>query len=349
MALGVRDAGGAPIVVPVADGGDGTLDVLLQADRGSRVTKHRVTDPLGAAVSARLGWLSDGSAVVEMAEASGLRLIGGRKPDARRATSRGTGELILAALDGGAERIIVGVGGSASTDGGAGLLCAIGARLLAEDGRELGPGGAALRNLESIDLSGVDPRVRSVSLEIAIDVRNPLLGPNGAAAVFAPQKGARPEDVGLLESGLERFAAIAERDAGAAGYAATAGSGGAGGTAFGLMLVGAYWAPGAQLVCDLVGLDAAIEHADLVITGEGRLDAQTAWGKAPAEVARRAAAARVPCVAIAGTVADLPAELMHMFREVIALAGVGGGVDTFAYAAMLLRTETAQAVYSSVR
>ena len=349
MALGVRDAGGEPVEVPVADGGDGTLDVLLDADPLSRITRHRVTDPLGAAVSARLGWLDDGSAVVEMAEASGLRLIGPRKPDPRRATSRGTGELILAALDGGATRIIVGVGGSASTDGGAGLLQALGARLLGEEGRELGPGGAALRNLESIDLSGIDPRLRSVPLHVAVDVRNPLLGPDGAATVFGPQKGARPGDVAFLEAGLDRFAAVAEGDAGAAGYATTPGSGAGGGAAYGLMLIGAYRASGAALVCDLVGLDAAIESAGLVLTGEGRLDAQTSWGKAPAEVARRAAVAGVPCVAIAGVVRDLPSDLAHVFAEVVALAAVAGGADTFANVATLLRAEAAEAVYASVR
>lgn len=349
MALGVRDAGGEPVEVPVADGGDGTLDVLLRGDPGSRVTRHRVTDPLGAVVTARLGWLSDGSAVVEMAEASGLRLIGRRKPDPRRATSRGTGELILAALDGGAARIIVGVGGSASTDGGAGLLQALGARFLGEEGRELGPGGVALRNLESIDLSGIDPRLRSVTLQVAVDVRNPLLGADGAAAVFAPQKGAHPADVAFLEAGLHRFAQVAERDADAAGYAAAPGSGAAGGAAFGLMLVGAYRAPGATLVCDLVGLDGAIAGARLVLTGEGSLDAQTSWGKAPAEVARRAAVAGVRCVAIAGIVREIPSDLAHLFGEVVALAGVAGGADTFADVAWLLRVEAAQAVHSSMR
>lgn len=349
MALGVGDAGGVPVEVPVADGGDGTLDVLLGADPRSRVTRHRVTDPLGAWVSARLGWLGDGSAVVEMAEASGLRLLGGRKADPRRATSRGTGELILAALDGGAERIIVAVGGSASTDGGAGLLQALGARFLGEEGRELGPGGAALRNLETLDLDGVDPRLRGVSLQVAVDVRNPLLGPDGAAETFAPQKGARPGDVAFLEAGLDRFAAVAERDAGASGYATTPGSGAAGGAAFGLMLIGAYRAPGAALACDLVGLDAAIDGAGLVLTGEGRLDAQTSWGKAPAEVARRASAAGVPCVAIAGAVDEIPADLARLFGEVVALNAVAGGGDTFTEVALLLRDEAARAVYTSVR
>jgi glycerate kinase len=207
----------------------------------------------------------------------------------------------------------------------------------------------ALRSLESIDLSGVDSRLRSVSLQVAVDVRNPLLGPDGAAAVFAPQKGASPGDVAFLEAGLDRFAAVAEHDAGAAGYAATPGSGAAGGAAFGLMLIGAYRAPGAALVCDLVGLDAALDGASLVLTGEGRLDAQTSWGKAPAEVARRATQAGLPCVAIVGAVGEIPSDLAHLFGEVVALAGVAGGGDTFTEVALLLRDEAARAVYTSVR
>lgn len=347
MALGVRDAGGEPLEMPVADGGDGTLDVLLAADAGSRVTEHNVTDPLGANVSARLGWLSDGSAVVEMAEASGLRLLGYRFADPLRATSRGTGELIAAALEGGARRIIVGVGGSACTDGGAGLLQALGARLVDGRGRDIEPGGSGLGELASIDLDGLDPRLRRVPVQVAADVRNPLLGPDGAAAVFAPQKGARPEDVAILEAGLERLVAVT--DGKAAEIAATPGSGAAGGVAFALMLIGASRVRGAVLICDLVGLDAALNTADLVLTGEGRLDAQTSWGKAPAEVARRAALAEIPCVAIAGSVQDLPIDLAGLFGTVVSLSDVAGGADTFGQAADLLRAEAAQAVYMSVR
>lgn len=341
------DAGGQPVEIPVADGGDGTLDVLLSADPRSRVTEHRVTDPLGAVVSARLGWLSDGSAVVEMAEASGLRLLGYRFADPLRATSRGTGELIAAALDGGANRIIIGVGGSASTDGGAGLLQALGARLLDADGRDIEPGGWGLGELASIRLDGLDPRLRSVTVQVAADVRNPLLGPDGAAAVFAPQKGARAEDVTILEAALERLVAVAGGNA--AELAVTPGSGAAGGAAFALMLIGASRVRGAVLICHLVGLDAALNGADLVLTGEGRLDAQTSWGKAPAEVARRAGLAGVPCVAIAGSVQDLPIDLAGLFGTVVSLSAVARGADTFTEAAALLRAEAAQAVHSSVR
>ena len=341
MAYGVRDAGAEAREVPVADGGDGTLDVLLAAHPGSRATRHRVADPLGSTVSARVGWLGDGIACVEMAEASGLRVLGDRAPDPLRATSRGVGELIAAAMDGGAEELIVGVGGSASTDGGAGLLQALGARLLDADGHDIGPGGAALRDLVSMDLSGVDPRLARVGLLLAVDVRNALLGPEGAAAVFAPQKGATPDDVGTLGAGLAQLAAVAARDAGAAGFALVPGSGAAGGAAFGLMLIGADLAPGASLVCDLVGLDEAMHDADLVLTGEGRLDTQTAMGKAPSEVARRAAGARVPCVAIAGSVVN---PLPELFTAAIDLHDMAAGADPQLDTAALVRLAAADAV-----
>ena len=312
MALGVEDAGATAVPLPIADGGDGTLDVLL-TDAGSqaRVTHHAVTGPLGAPVQARLGWLSADVAVVELAEASGLHLLRAGMLDALAATSRGTGELLLASLAQGARRVIVGVGGSASTDGGAGLLQALGARLLRSAGTPIGPGGAALLQLDSIDLGGIDPRLRAAALDVAVDVRNPLLGPDGAATVFGPQKGASAADVALLERGLARLAAVAERDCGAAGLATMPGSGAAGGCGFGLALAGAHLRPGAALVCDIVRLDAALERAALVLTGEGRLDAQTASGKGPHEVARRARAAGVTCVAIAGQVIDPAGDIFN--------------------------------------
>jgi glycerate 2-kinase len=307
MAEGVRDAGlpgVAPVEVPVADGGDGTLDVLLRATPGSRVQAQRVRGPLRASVEGRLGWLDPTTAVVEMAEAAGLRLLPPAGLDPLRATTHGVGELIRAALDGGAARIVVGVGGSASTDGGAGALTAVGARLLDAGGSELPPGGGTLASLARLDLSGLDPRLRRCRIEVAVDVRSPLLGPRGAAAVFGPQKGASPEDVVRLDAGLTTFARVAATAVGADPVrAGEPGMGAGGGLAFGLAVVGgAVVVPGAPLVCDLVGLDAALRGAALALTGEGRLDASTAEGKAPAEVARRAAAAGVPCAALAGAV-----------------------------------------------
>ena len=317
MATGVREAGFVAVEVPVADGGDGTLDVLLASAVAPRVDVVRVTGPLGAPLDARLGWLAPGQAVVEMAEAAGLRLVPPADRDALGATTHGVGELIRAALDGGARRVVVGVGGSATTDGGSGALAALGVRFLDARGEKLPPGGGALRWLANVDARGLDPRVRECRIEVAVDVRSPLLGPAGAAAVFGPQKGALPEEWGLLETGLARFVAVldelaavgaggtdAERRAGwASAIAAQPGAGAAGGCAFGLAAVcGATLVPGGALVCDLVGLDAALDGAALVLTGEGRLDSSTAAGKAPAEVARRAAVAGLPCVALTGSV-----------------------------------------------
>lgn len=337
----MADAGGVSRSVPVADGGDGTLNVLLASDSGSRISHHTVSGPVGAPVEARLGRLSGGTFVVEMAEASGLRLLSDGELDPLHATSRGTGELIRAALDAGAARIIVGVGGSASTDGGAGALQALGARLLGASRNELPPGGAALRALESIDLSALDARLRSAVVEVAVDVRTPLLGIRGAAAVFGPQKGASDADVAILETGLARFAEIATRDCGVVDLAGQPGAGAAGGAAYGLALAGARLVEGAAMICDLVGLDAVLTDADLVLTGEGRLDDQTPLGKAPSEVAMRAAAAGVRCVAVAGTVVD---PLPELFAGTVALDRIAPGRDTRAGASGLVRLAAAYAV-----
>jgi glycerate 2-kinase len=342
MARGVAARGAHARLTPVADGGDGTLDVLLAAGgTAARVTLHTVAGPLGAPVRARLGWRGP-VAVVEMAEASGLRLLRGRRLDALRATSRGAGELLREALTAGAQRVIVGVGGSASTDGGAGLLQALGARLLDADGRDIPPGGEGLLRLEHLDLSAAKA-LAGKAVDVAVDVRNPLLGPNGAAVVFAPQKGASPDEATVLERGLARFLDVAQRDAGpeANALASLEGAGAAGGCGFGLALVGAHLLPGAPLVCDLVALDAALDGTALVLTGEGRLDSQTALGKAPAEVARRAKARGVPCVAVGGRVLD---PLTDTFTGAISLEQIGGGADPERHVRRLLREAAALAV-----
>jgi glycerate kinase len=340
MARGVRDAGAVAVEVPVADGGDGTLDVLISS-RGSRarVGRHRVTGPTGGSLIARLGWLTRDQAVVELAEASGLRRVGSGSLDALHATSRGTGELIRIAVDTGARRVVVGVGGSACTDGGAGLLQALGARLTDTSGTEIGPGGAGLEALAAIDLSPAMRVLAGCSIEVACDIRGPLLGPNGAARMFAPQKGASREDVQRLERALGRFASLASGDAEDA--AALPGAGAAGGCGFGLALLGARLTSGAALVCDLVGLDAAIRGAAAVITGEGRLDSQTLEGKAPAEVAARTLRCGLPCLAIAGTVLDpLPA----LFAATLSLASIDPKVDPERHPRALLRRAAQQAI-----
>ncbi|MHB8719481.1 MAG: glycerate kinase family protein [Candidatus Dormibacteria bacterium] len=354
LALGVGDAGQRARQIPVADGGDGTLDVLLAASPGAAVERVSVHGPLGRPRQARLGWLQPGVAAVEMAEACGLRLLGGRPLRPLEATSRGAGDLIRAALDGGARRVIVGVGGSASSDGGAGILRALGCRLLDERGRDLPEGGAALARLASVDVRGCHPRLADVRLEVAVDVASPLLGERGAARQFAPQKGADPADVRLLEAGLSRFAAVAAGSFGADPGAA--GAGAAGGAGFGLACLGAQLLPGAPLVCDEAGLTAsALAAASLVITGEGRLDAQTAEGKAPAEVLKRASLAGVPCAAVCGSVDVALASASPVaagvggtgFAAIVALDSLGS--DPRRHARSLLRLAARLAVTGTER
>jgi glycerate kinase len=338
LARGVRDAGGVPAALPVADGGDGTLDVLLAAaGAAGRVEHVRVTGPGGRPRLARLGWIGSNVAVIEMADAAGLRLLGSRR-DPMGATSRGVGDLLVAALAAGARRVIVGVGGSASTDGGAGVLSALGVRLVGRDGRRLGRGGGALSELAEIDLSGIDPRLRDAAIDVAVDVRNPLCGPAGAAHVYGPQKGADAAQASALDAGLRRLADVLEVAVGRPGLAAQPGAGAAGGAAFALAAVGARLVGGAALVCDEVGLDSALGGAGLVITGEGRLDDQTRQGKAPAEVAARAVRAGVPCVAVCGSVGGGT----ELFAATIALDQLGA--DPRRHVRGLLRQAGAAAV-----
>jgi glycerate kinase len=341
MARGVRDAGAVAVEMPVADGGDGTLDVLLAArGSGARITRHRVTGPGRGTVIARLGWLARDEAVIELAEASGLRRVVAGPLDAVGATSRGTGELMRIAVDAGARRIVVGVGGSACTDGGAGLLQALGARLTDMRGADIGPGGAGLEELAAIDLSPALQWLAGCFVDVACDVRGPLLGAHGAARMFGPQKGAGPADVERLERALARFAALAAT-ADAPDLAALPGAGAAGGCGFGLALLGAQLKSGAALVCDLIGLDAAMHGAAVVLTGEGRLDDQTPHGKAPAEVAGRALRRGIPCVAIAGTVQDPSPAL---FTAALSLATFDPRVDSKRHPGALLRRAARRAV-----
>lgn len=279
--------------VPVADGGDGTLDAALAAGYTRRPVT--VTGPTGEPVTAAFG-LRGEVAVVELAAASGLALLPGGRPDPLGATSRGTGELVRAALDAGARQVVLGVGGSACTDGGAGMLQALGARLVAAGGREPAAGGGPLAGLARVGLDGLDPRLAVTEVVLASDVDNPLLGPNGAAAVYGPQKGADPDQVTALEAGLRRWAELVDP-----GAAALPGAGAAGGVGYAaLAVLGATRRPGIEVVLELTGFAAALAGARLVVTGEGALDAQTLRGKAPAGVAAAARAAAVPVVAVCG-------------------------------------------------
>jgi glycerate 2-kinase len=291
----------AEVAREVADG-------LRAAIPGLNVREHPVADGGDGTVEAALA-IRDQVAVVELAEASGLRRLPGGRPAATTATSRGTGELIRAALDLGCRRVVLGIGGSASTDGGAGMVQALGARLLDAAGAELGPGGAALADLDRIDLSGLDPRIRQTEVTVASDVDNPLLGRQGAAAVYGPQKGASTDDVALLDAALARWAAAA-RAATDVDAADRPGAGAAGGVGFAaIVFLGAEIRSGIDYLLDLLQVRAAIDGARLVVTGEGSLDDQTLRGKAPAGVAAAARAAGVPAVAVAGRSTLDPAAL----------------------------------------
>jgi glycerate 2-kinase len=303
--------------LPLGDGGAGTLEALVAA--GFQRVPVTVTGPTGEPVTAAIA--VDGErAFVEMAEASGLKRLPGGRRAPLEATTYGTGELVRAALDRGAHEIVLGIGGSATTDGGAGMAAALGARLLDQDGAELPPGGAALLRLARIDVAGLDPRLREVRVTVASDVDNPLTGPEGAAHVYGPQKGAGPDDVLLLDSALRRYGRVLAEDLGR-DVAAIPGAGAAGGLGAGaIAFLGAELRTGIELVLELVGFDRAVEGADLVVTGEGKLDVQSLRGKAPVGVARAAAAHGVPVVAVAGVVEVADRELRAAgFEEAHAL------------------------------
>jgi len=303
ISRGVREVfPGAEIVeVPVADGGDGTAEALVTALHGE-FRAVLVDGPLGDPVEAKFGLVESGrTAVVELASASGLALIQPARRDPMLASTFGFGQLLRAARDAGAAAVIAGIGGSATNDGGAGMAQALGYRLLDARGHDLERGGAALARLWTIDASGFDRAWQSVGVRVACDVTNPLTGPLGASAVYGPQKGARPDMVRELDAALARFSEVIERDLGKR-VSDVPGAGAAGGAGAGLIaFLGAELVPGAALVVDAAGFDEKLKGASLVITGEGRVDGQTAYGKAPGEVSRRAQAAGVPVLLLAGS------------------------------------------------
>jgi glycerate kinase len=286
--------------LPVADGGEGTVQAMIDAS-GGKLVALRVSGPLGDPVSAFYGLMGDGqTAVIEMAAASGLELVLPSQRNPLRTTSFGTGQLILNALNAGARRFVLGIGGSATNDGGAGMLQALGGRLLDATGADLAAGGGALNMLDRIDLSGLDARVKDSVFEVACDVSNPLVGPQGASAIFGPQKGATPEMVARLDDNLRHYASIIARDLGQ-DVADVPGAGAGGGIGAAMMVfLGGSLRPGSEIVTDAVGLDAAVADADLVITGEGRIDGQTIHGKTPVGVARVAQRHGKPVIAIGG-------------------------------------------------
>jgi len=285
-------------VIPMADGGEGTTDTLIAAL--GAVRRHvTARDPLGRPVVAVYGLTGDGLAVMEVAAAVGIGLVAPVERDVMRSDSRGVADLVLDALDAGADRLLVGLGGSGTTDGGAGLLVGLGVRLLDAAGSDVGPSPVGLDRLVSVDVSGLEPRLAGLRVDLASDVTNPLLGPLGSAAIFGPQKGATPAQVPVLDAALGRLA-DALVDAELPEVRDLPGAGAAGGLGMAFLSLGARLRPGFEVVAEAVRLDRAIAGADLVLTGEGALDAQTAAGKTPAGVLAVAARHGVPVIAFAG-------------------------------------------------
>ena len=311
MGEGVRRvvADAETVLVPVADGGDGTLETLVESS-GGEVRSSEVTGPLGERLKAGWGAMGDGrTAVIEMARTSGLALVPIEDRDPLVATTYGLGEVIGHALDAGFRRFIVGIGGSATNDAGAGMAQALGVRLVDPEGRDLALGGAALAELERIDLSGLDARIAESDLAVACDVSNPLTGPEGASAVYGPQKGATPEMVRQLDAALSHLAEVVRRDVGVE-IETVPGAGAAGGLGGGMIgFLGGRLETGVDIVLRTVGLDERLEGADLVITGEGSLDYQTVYNKAPIGVARLAKARGIPVIVIAGSLGERYAEV----------------------------------------
>lgn len=321
--------------MPMADGGEGTVQSLVDATNGS-IKERIVTGPLGNPVKAFFGLMGDGkTAVIEMAAASGLHLVPVEQRNPLVTTTRGTGELILSALDLGVEHMIIGVGGSATNDGGAGMVQALGGRLLDSDGNDMKAGGGMLSEISSIDLTGLDQRLTKVKIEVACDVDNPLTGLRGASAIFGPQKGATPEMVQLLDQNLTHFADVVEASLGRS-FRNIEGAGAAGGLAASLVaFLNAELKRGIQIVLDAVNFDEVVKDATLVITGEGRIDSQTIYGKTPIGVAKAAKKYGVPVIGIAGSLSkDCDVVYEHGINALFSIVpGVTTLPDAFEHAA----------------
>ncbi|MEJ7831888.1 MAG: glycerate kinase [Nocardioides sp.] len=311
--------------VPVADGGDGTLAAAVAA--GFTLEALTATGPTGSPVATHYAH-RDGTALIEMASVSGLALLPGDRPAPLTATSRGTGEVVASALRSGFRDIVLGIGGSASTDGGAGLVRALGAEVLDADGEPVGDGGLALTSATRLDVRGLRRMLDGARVTVACDVDNPLTGPSGAAAVYGPQKGATPEQIVTLDHGLATWADLVAGEIGV-DLRDRPGAGAAGGVGFAaIALLGAEMRPGIDFLLDLVGYDAQLDGAALVVTGEGSLDEQTLSGKAAAGVARRASGAGVPSVAVCGrNELDATQEASMGVADVFALADLEPDAD----------------------
>ena len=333
-------------IVPMADGGEGTVQALVDAT-GGRIVEQIVTGPLGKPVTAFFGLLGDGrTAAIEMAACAGLPLVPPALRDPRITTTYGVGELILAALDQGCRHFIIGIGGSATNDGGAGMAQALGASLMTHEGKAIGRGGAALTALAHISTATMDARLSSCSFDVACDVNNPLCGPMGASAVYGPQKGATPEMVVQLDDALAHYAEVIERDLGVS-VRDVPGAGAAGGLGAGLLaFLRATLRPGAQIVLEAVKLEEQLRSADLVITAEGQLDAQTAYGKSVGAVAALAKRYRLPVLALAGSLGEDYRTIYTLGIDAIAVLPSGPMTLSYAmeHAAHLISDATERAL-----
>ncbi|MGY4878466.1 glycerate kinase [Vreelandella aquamarina] len=342
MARGVRRAVPQADIVccPMADGGEGSLEALMAATGAQRMTTQ-VRDALGRPVNATWGWLEEHrTAYIELAEACGLQQLSPQERDALSTSTFGVGELLLAALEKGAQNLLLLLGGSATNDGGAGMLCALGARLLDAQGRPLPAGGAALAQLATLDLSGLDTRLANTRIEAAVDVDNPLLGPQGASAIFGPQKGASPQQVEQLDQALARLAEVTAQTLGS-DTRDLPGAGAAGGMGFAAhVFLQATLRPGIELIMDQADMRHHLAWADLVMTGEGRLDGQSMAGKTPIGVARAAQQAGKPVIVLAGSLGDgWQAAYQHGVTAAFALVeGPTTLADAMAHTDALLET-----------
>lgn len=334
IAKGLRRAGFDSHIVALADGGEGLVEALVSQIPGAYLIDTSVRGPRLETVVARFGVAGpagDATAILEMAASSGLSLVPEAKRDPKLTTTLGVGDQIRAALnlpDVQVKRLLIGIGGSATNDGGAGLAQALGARLVDAHGDDLSPGGAALEKLARIDVSGLDERLENLDVIVACDVNNPLCGPRGASFVYGPQKGASSADMAILDAALSHYADILLRDLGR-NIRDVPGAGAAGGLGAGLLaFCHATLVSGIDLVLDTVGFDELLDHAALVVTGEGRIDGQTLMGKAPLGVARRAAKKQVRCVAIGGNVEmACQDELRAHFQRIESLVEFAGSVE----------------------
>ncbi len=300
------------VKIPMADGGDGTVQCLVNAT-GGEILREKVTGPLGDEVLASYGILGDKkTAVIEMAEASGLTLVPENKRNPLITTTYGTGQLIKAALDQGCRKMIIGIGGSATNDGGAGMVQALGAKLLDKDREEIGFGGGELKKLNRIDISNLDNRLSDTKVLVASDVNNLLCGPKGASRIYGPQKGATPGMIKKLDESLAHFAKLVKRDL-HKDIKNIPGAGAAGGLGASLIaFLDAELRPGIEIIIEIVKLEQAIKDTDLVITGEGKIDSQTIYGKTPIGVAKIAKKYNVPVIAVAAIISD-DADIVHQY------------------------------------